>query len=379
MEITTFDMSKLYEDMINNKCKYNFNNGILTFYQDDNGDSLKIANNYIAFSKDGFSTNDGSCTAISPEGIFAKYLTGQIILGEKLYIKSDDNLFYVGKVDDEFKEDDNGNNFGLKIQSEDSLAEIFLGLILDESNKKKPLFSLKGESGRVAIDEKGIVSTIQFCDRDLVDENCSMKTFYRVPKNVSELRNVMIHIHLDTFKCYSKGVKSGGSITKSISSTSSSGGGWAGTSEDGGGYSYVNTNTSESSSGWTQEDGLINMIDGFITTSQLKHYHNLQLAISIDPHSHVFKIPIHNHIINMDIVMPDHEHQQDIGCYNTGFLPTGVSVIVNGIVVKTGLSEDSDVDITSYLKKDYLNEIELKSESKGKFIINIYGEQFVRY
>ena len=138
MEITTFDMTKLYEDMINNKCKYNFNNGILTFYQDDNGDSLKIANNYIAFSKDGFSTNDGSCTAISPEGIFAKYLTGQIILGEKLYIKSDDNLFYVGKVDDEFKEDDNGNNFGLKIQSEDSLAEIFLGLILDESNKKKP-------------------------------------------------------------------------------------------------------------------------------------------------------------------------------------------------------------------------------------------------
>ena len=41
--------------------------------------ALKIANNYIAFSKDGFSTNDGSCTAISPEGIFAKYLTGQII------------------------------------------------------------------------------------------------------------------------------------------------------------------------------------------------------------------------------------------------------------------------------------------------------------
>ena len=379
MDVIAINMNKLYEDVANNNCKYSFNNGILTFYRDDNDESLKIANNCIMFSKNGFSDSEGSCTALSPDGIFAKYLIGEIIVGNKLYIKSDDNLFYVGKIDENFKINQEGNNFGLKIQSENSLAEIFLGLVIDETNKKKPLFSLKGESGNVAIDEKGIVSSIQFTDRDLVDKECSMKTFYRVPSNVSELRNVMLHIHLDSFKSYSKGVKSGGSITKSISSTSTSGGGWAGTSEGGGAYSYIDTKTSESSSNWTQEDGIINMIDGFITTQQLKHTHNINLSIIIDPHTHVIKLPAHDHLINMDIVIPDHEHIQELGCFNTSFIPSDVEVLINGNSIKTGINEDCDIDITDYIELNKLNEIELKSETKGKLIINVYGEQFIRY
>lgn len=305
--------------------------------------------------------------------IIAKQLVGEIILGHKLYITSENGEFYIGDMEE-------NSGFGLSIKDSSNVQRVFLGTEL-ENGVRKARLRLYGKDGKgLVLSEEGIVSEFQFCDRSHVDSGTPMESYFRIRNNVSEIKECIISIKLRPFRVYSKGMEAGGSFTQAV--TSRSGGG----STSGGGGSYTNTfNTGTGNPTWTSVVGdALTQLDTNSTLNPGRHFHPIDKLYFEHSHFGSVKvdIPLHhhstpNHQHTTDITIDSHVHPERYGCFDLEQMPSNVSLKINGRIVESGINTDREINIERYISKNTINEIVLTSDTIGVIHFNLYCKSFV--
>ena len=343
--------------------------GIFLINADNENNQLYLCDSMLAISNDRWLT--AKC-AIDENGIIGKQIIGEIILGHKLYITSENGEFYIGDMDE-------NAGFGLSIKDSNDVQRVFLGTEL-ENGVRKARLRLYGKDGKgLVLSEEGIVSEFQYTDRSAVDLNSPMYSYFRIKNNVNILKECIIMIKLRPFRVYSKGMEGGGAYVQGVSTLS--GGGT--TSSSGGGYSstltssnqnYVNFKSEFTTNLQTEQSGN----NHFHSISKFQFDHDHSVSISIGSHTH--SCPDHSHTTNINI--PNHTHPEKYGCYDLSGaenMPSNVVLKVNGKIVKSNINSDTEVDITSYLSIGYVNEIVLESSTRGHIYINLYSKSFVTW
>ena len=327
----------------------------------------------IAITHDGWKTSD---VAISSDGIVAKLLVGQVILGNKLEITTDNARFTIGDNED-------GTRMGVHVKDEVLRDRIFLGLERQADGSQLAKLELKDPQGReVVISEKGIISHNQYQIADNMDASHPMYCYYTVDEGVYEIRKVKLFLKLEKYRAFEKGMASGGSVQTTVS-------GGGSTSGSGGSYS----NTFGSTSAVVQEWGG-GLVDGqyFLTnveipitddtTGEQYHYHTIgetwfrhshyvSVPISIPNHYHT--TPNHTHSLNTT-----HSHNLSYGIYEDS-KPTNVAVYVNGNLVVSGINNDREIDVTRFMELNKVNEIKITSATNGRIVCNVFSKTFVGY
>lgn len=304
--------------------------------------------------------------------IIAKQLVGEIILGHKLYITSENGEFYIGDMDE-------NAGFGLSIKDSNDIQRVFLGTEL-ENGVRKARLRLYGKDGKgLVLSEEGIVSEFQYTDRSAVDLNSPMYSYFRIKNNVNLLKECVIMIKLRPFRVYSKGMEGGGGYVQGASTLS--GGGT--TSSSNGGYSNTMTSSNQNYVDFQaefttnpQQEYSGNSHVHPISKFQFDHSHSVSISIG----SHTHSCPNHSHTTNLNI--PNHTHAEKYGCYDLGGtenIPSNVVLKVNGKIVRSNINSDTEVDITSYLTIGRVNEIILESSTRGQIYINLYSKSFVTW
>ena len=343
--------------------------GIFLINADNENNQLYLCDSMLAISNDRWLT--AKC-AIDENGIIGKQIIGEIILGHKLYITSENGEFYIGDMDE-------NAGFGLSIKDSNDVQRVFLGTEL-ENGVRKARLRLYGKDGKgLVLSEEGIVSEFQYTDRSAVDLNSPMYSYFRIKNNVNVLKECIIMIKLRPFRVYSKGMEGGGAYVQGVSTLS--GGGT--TSSSGGGYSstltssnqnYVNFKSEFTTNLQTEQSG----DNHFHSISKFQFDHDHSVNVSIGAHSHTCYD--HTHTTNINI--PNHIHTEKYGCYDlsgTENIPSDVVLKVNGRVVRDNINSDTEVDITPYLSIGYVNEIVLESSTRGHIYINLYSKSFVTW
>lgn len=361
--------------------------GIYLYDQSDMNKAVYIGSSLICITNDGFATSE---TAISSEGILAKLLVGSVILGEKLYITSEDGSFYIGKMDSK-------QGFGLSIKDSGQNQRVFLGTEVDSDGVRRAKLKLIGKDGEFALTEEGIISEYQYNDRSHVDPEAPFYSYLRLRNNISKIKEGILTVKFLPFRTYSKGLEYDGGYVNTV--TSSDGGTYSNSTAGGGGYyealsSETNSNygekgTTERQISWSDSsqidivDGMTLYMDKFAHRHDYYFYtrpHSHLTYISIPTHFHQFYIPNHKHSISINI--GKHSHQEKYGCFDlsgSDNRPSSVELYVNNQRVLTNIQNDREIDISAYLLKNQVNEIKFTSSTRGIIHINCYVKSFVLF
>lgn len=364
-----------------NRVKFDFTEaGLYVINADDEvGEDMQIylGAGMVCFTNDRWLT---CSTAIDTTGVIGKTIVGEVILGNKLYIVSENGEFYIGNMDKD-------EGFGLSIK-EGSSQRIFLGTEMVNGVRKARLRLYGTNEKGLVLSEDGIMSEFQYTDRSAVDNGSPMYSYFRVQDNVSSMKECILMIKLRPFRVYSKGMEGGGSYIKGVSTLSGGGA----TSSAGGGYSST-INTTSNPENWIGDE-----YSGYFMTSLkhnydigeepdhyhvidstlFKHTHKVSVAVDIPNHSH--NCPDHTHTTELNI--PDHIHEEKYGCYDlegNENNPSNVVLKINGKTVKSNINADTEINITSFIEIGKVNEIVLESATRGHIYINMYSKSFITW
>ena len=306
---------------------------------------LRILNDLIAISTDGFQTAD---VAISPDGIIAKMLIGQILLGEQLYIEDENGNLNI-----------NGNLITIKDNSD------IVRTMLGEYTTGKFGLLLKDKTGnKTILDEDGLLQTWQDSRADNVSSNKPLKFNLYIPPTTKTLLDVRLRFTLEAFRTYEVAVASGGGSTP--------------TSQDGGNHyhqvfeylgsvnptTYDNTTAYEFRMGSGTGGNGANM---FIKSPGGQSV--LYTKGASGGHTH-------------KVTIPNHVHDIEYGIYE-GTTATRIKIKINGIDRTSALgggtgftTEQNNLNITSYIQTDSVNgkwnTIELDSTTLGRIDATIF-------
>lgn len=349
--------------------------GILLEDQLNKDRSIFLSSGLICVSKDGFKTSD---VAISSDGVVAKTLVGQIVLGSKLIISSELGDFRIGNI-----EGSQTSAFGLEIK-DDAMIRIFLGTKIVNGVKVATL-ELKGKDGQVVLSDEGILVPNYYQYPDNVSPSYPVKTTFPVDSGVARVKQVKLDLNLDRYRGYTKSIGGGGSVTTTGGSNNITSSEAAphkhvmfrcdeGIRNDlGGGFEYYCVNYSGNPSSpngyidtrlmlpiWIRpsSDGAIPSIYNMYTyTANGNHYHE-------NSHEHSFDFY--------------HIHPIEYGIFE-GEIASGCVLKVNGQTVKQNINEDMEIDITSYILLNTKNTIEISSMTNGRIVIGVHSKMFVRH
>ena len=388
----------------------------------DKDNAVFIGSSIIAITNTGWLD---AKLAITSDGIIANQLIGQIILGQKLYITSENGEFYIGDINNANK------GFGLKITDSNSVERIFLGTELVNGERKARLRLYNKNGNGTCISEDGIIQTYQFSDRDHVDGSNNFYCYFWSDKNVIDYKNIFMHIVFKPYRVYSKSLKAGGTVNQHAgtsvtggggSTTSASGGGYAGTSAGGGGYvgtsavdggysSSYSVTSGQNSTYWqhVQSDPITNNetnVNGghhyhSIGKSAFNHTHDVTISVNVPAHSHNVEIPSHSHNVEIPshthyVEIPPHSHTIDLsfstvhtheieyGLIDLGGsenYPSNVSLVVNGRGVKAGIQNNETIDIKDFITKGITtpNTIQLTSSTRGIFHVTFLVKAYTSW
>ena len=355
------------------------NYGIMIEDVENVGAMLYISSGLIAISDDGFKT---SKTAIDKNGVIAKHIVGELLLGEKLFIADKKGVI---KIEDG------------KITVKDSSGRIRVLLGLDDKGVAGlKLYSADGRE--VVLDERGMINRYYQHLWDNLDSNNPMIVPLDFDEGINSIRSFKIRIKPERFRSYSKGVSGGGGVIGStggsgMAVTSTNGGGsYTGSSStvSGGGHSETYTSgsewwhggTNEFRTGWQKADTGGNH---YHTTmpSLLRHDHRITVRVPSHSHSFSVEVPDHIHTLNISehnhsVHIPDHVHEMQHGIFQ-GAKASNVYIKVNGQTVQQGINSETVLDIASYLNAQSLNTIEIGSSSIGRIDISISAKIFTNY
>ena len=215
-----------------------------------------------------------------------------------------------------------------------------------------------------------------------MDASHPMYCYYQVDEGVFEIRKVKLFLKLEKYRAFEKGMASGGSVQTTVC-------GGGSTSGDGGRYSDTVGSTSAVVQDWGGA-----LVDGqyFLTNAEIpitddttgiqyhyhtigeswfRHSHSVSVSISIPDHFHT--TPNHTH--NLDTT---HSHNLSYGIYEDS-KPTNVAVYVNGNLVVSGINNDREIDVTSFMQLNKTNEIKITSATNGRIVCNVFSKTFVGY
>ena len=333
-----------------------------TYYIDGNEENnqLYIGASMICFTQDKWLTSN---SALTPEGLNASVIYGELLVGKQLHIVSDNYgtcSFYVGNIKDTLP-DDTGTDFGIQIRDNmDSSGgqgreRIFLGI---ENNEAK----LRLVNGTINTKTKAIEDNIvlsesgyQIMDNssmpDNLDNENPFEMPYRVGEEVTEIRKAILSIYAQKFRAYEKGAKASSQIqtTSGASSTQSSG-------MTGDATSVV---------------GYVTSIPSVAVAEYDTHTHVVNVG-KLTEHSHDIS---HTHSIEIE----GHTHDIIYGIYKST-LPTNMNVYVNDTLVMSGLNgEFNEIDITNYLELGKENKIKITSNTLGRIVANVWAKMFATW
>ena len=384
--------------------------GIFLIDATNSDNQLALINDLIAMTTDRWKT---SKIAISPEGIMAEQLLGQIILSEEVYVGNADNTF---KILPE----------GLYVYDQNSSHELRVFLGIKDGKAKLELYSASGDNSLV-LSENGIYSCYQISDRDSFDYYNPFRSHFYVPSTLEKTFEAKLIIRLEKFRAYSKAstsdkielestenetielkstetetiklestetqsfeaksTKGSGSISVNVSGVT----GGAGNTDVSGGsnsqtynfttgsYGGVTSGTTSKPYGSANDDygdqGNIDMNTHYhwfklshshtVTCGEHSHSISLKGTASASDHDHEFTVPTHSHSIvmpkhshsivmpkhNHTIKMPEHSHDLIYGIFENNTIPQ-CRVKINGVDLNLTMNEEREysLDITNQFR-----------------------------
>jgi hypothetical protein len=330
-------------------------------------------------------TNDGGSTfrlGIDASGVYAQYLVGKIILGNKLMISDDNGTFTI-----------EGNLLTIRDNNKDVRVQ------LGEYTTGKYGLRIVSKLGDVVLSEDGIVQVDSVQLAENVDSTHGLKLKFYIDNGMISIRNVMLNFTLERFRAYSKGAASGGGG----SVTSASGGGTS-TSTQSGGYRSTSTSSGGSHSAttgaeyWNSTGNVHNhgiergtrlavhssspvAADWYVPwVPSGEHNHSFNVPshtheMIIPDHAHYFTVPDHSHYVGL----PDHTHAIDYGIYESTYA-TGVRIVIDGVIRGgTYSSSENNVDITQWISTTGWHTVELTSTQLGRINAGLYMKTFVGF
>lgn len=356
--------------------------GIFIKDQTDTNKQIYIGSSCIGITQNGFSSSD---VAISSDGIIARLLIGSVILGQKLYITSENGEFYIGDMED-------NEGFGLSITDENKMQRVFLGSELVDGVRKARL-RLIGKNGELALSEDGILNTNQQFIIENLSNGYDLNIPFIVDEGVTKISKVQLTLLFDKYRGYTRGSSGGGGTTQ----TSSGGGSFniSSSSQNGGGYT-INTTTSSDSrtingvdpsntyAGWTgdpreSEGQALSGTKHIHTVYSNPHHHDVSINVSIPTHSHNFNVSKENH--THQVVISEHQHTEVHGIYideTSGV--NNAKIYINDILIRENInSRNVVVDITQYIKLNSINYIRISNQGNARVSASIFEKKFISW
>lgn len=341
----------------------------------DSSDPLKfiqIMHGVIGFTADGGNTFK---TAIDPSGVYAQYLVGQIILGNKLVITDDTGKFTI-----------TGNL--LTVKDNNNVVRVLLGNYNPANNKYG--IKIMDATGNVTIlDEDGIMQSWQDSRADNADASHGLTLNIYLPSETKSIHKALLRFKLLPFRAYETGASSGGSGSPTSGPSSESSSGASSESSTVSASEKVSIGIYTLIPGpivdYTQRAGLHN--HGIADATALKkdptgvtyfyesgeHYHPLPNhghSLIIEGHSH--NMP-HTHNINHyhTVNINPHTHEINFGIYESSS-PSNVTVKVNYTTIGTYYSNQNSINIANYLTMGAWNTITITPNQLGRIDSSIF-------
>ena len=340
-------------------------------------EQIRAVNNVIAITKDNWNTVE---VAITPEGVKANQLIGDIILGTNLKIVSNsgvveilDNLITIrddgGRPRVEMGNYANGK-YGLRITSKDGRTTL--------------------------IDEDGILQTWQEGRTDNIDTGKPLRLYVYLDEKTRVINKTLLRFKMENFRAYSSttdteqtrevtSLGGGGEYTstensRAESDTSESDGAWSDTTGGGGG-DYATTHDA-SNVRYTWGDTTLVQGHRHEVYKVDHHEHELRLpshvhSFRVPTHTHRFSLPRHYHDIRLrehhhTVVIPPHSHKIQYGIFESS-KSSNINIHINGfnrtmeLGGGTGFNTDqSKLDITKYMLVGRWNVIDIYGTGLGR-------------
>lgn len=345
----------------NGRCRYEQTEAGSYFIDgNDENNQLYIGTSMICFTQDNWLTSN---SALTPEGLNASVVYGELLVGKQLHIISDNygtSTFYVGNIKNGIPDDD-GTDFGIQIRDNmdsngaEGRERIFLGIENNEAKLRLVNETIDETTGN--IESKTVLSEsgYQIMDNssmpDNLDSDNPFEMPYRVGEEVTEIRKAILSIYAQNFRAYEKGASSSGEVKTTSGASSTQSSGMAGDSANI--VAYV---TSEPNKTVQEYD---------------THTHTINIS-SLAEHKHDIS---HTHQIEIE----SHSHNIIYGIYKST-LPTNMSVYVNDKLVISGLNGDfNEIDITNYLELGKENKIKITSDTLGRIVANVWAKMFATW
>lgn len=337
-------------------------------------EQVRAINNVIAITKDNWKTVEW---ALTPNGIMAKQLIGDMILGTDLKIISDTGVVEIL------------NNL-ITIRDTEGRTRVMLGNYADG----KYGLQLKDKDGnKTILDEDGILQVWQEGRTDNVDGDNGLKLSVYIPENARFIYDAQLRYTLERFRSYSSTTDTEEAVYDttgwegSIYKSTGGGGEYLNTTGDGGGemataglstdvvYDY----------GWVHEGG------------DPAHRHKYRYVIDhqhltpIEDHVHSISIPEHYHSVVIDghdhsITIPAHSHEILPVISTHRIKPNKCTVHINGVDRTyaisgrmTLLGDQDSLDITNYLTRGRWNTIEIRTDTLGRIDATIFVQTLISF
>lgn len=358
-----------------NRVKFDFTeSGLYVINADEEvGEDMQIycGAGMICFTEDRWL----SCkTALDSKGLVGETIVGKILIGEKLYIVSDDenSTFYIGNMDE-------NDGFGLSIK-DGNMQRIFLGTETVNGVKKAKLRLLSKDGREVVLSEDGILNTSQAPLIENVSAGYGFEFPYIVDEGVTSLKKVLITLIFTKYRGYTRGSSAGGSTV----ATSSSGGGFSyGSTSGAGGYSYSSQSSEYSDVAPFQTYTSDNKEHGDGTHNHTYYQdvisHSHDYVVETPNHSHYFSVSQtdHNHSVSIN----EHSHSEIHGIYvDENSSVQNARIYVNDVLVAQNInSEKFQFDITNNLKLNSTNYIKITNDKNVRVCVNIFEKKFVAW
>lgn len=327
---------------------------------------IRAINNVIALTQDNWNTVDVS---ITPDGIVAAKLIGQIILGSNLKIVSDNGIVEI--LQNLISIKDNQGRLRVALGN---YATNKYGLLIKDSTGNKTI-----------LDEDGILQTWQEGRTDNIDTGKPLRLSVFIPSGTRVINKAILRFKRENFRAYSQTTHSEPSRTTSQSSTSSSGS--SSTISAG-------ASTSSTTSSGAENVAITNIVYypnptyDLWTTYELQgenmhshgvafHGHTVSVSGHVHNMDHTHNIQ-HWHDISHTHTTPSHSHDILYGIYEST-KSSNINIVINGtnrtLALSGGVgfnSDQSNLNITQYLTVGQWNTIDIGGTGLGRIDATVF-------
>lgn len=300
-------------------------------------------------------------------------------------------------------------------------TKITLDVVNQVKYLSEKLKQMKERLEVIGVYEQGATNLYSVQDSDNADPTHPLELKVYVPPEAVAINRVKLNMVVGAFRAYSRATKGGGAAT----ATSAAGGGTTQTSSaSNAGQVYASNSTirgfrasatlhevkgytatgTVKNANWRDTSNYIiylkdnqgkseqrtvtlapgqsatyswanNFSDFKDVTVTIQSSREDEVAITVTgegQHTHTVTIPDHAH----DVSIPDHAHEIDFAIYE---IDTGatVDIEVNGQVVKTGSTGETDLDITQYIQTGW-NTIRFTPSDLARIQASVFFQVFVR-